>query len=159
MVAWTPTIWACPLASLVPSLQGRYLSYIPQQEASLPWEWVWGSREGGGGLGGCEMHYFKRVYPLDQGHEASAKRIHPNYCLEHRLGLWGRRHGPSQIRRHMGEAGVGGMGRQLGSAASAAAMRTLGWSVNCDVLDSFSMGPQPEPARKKILYMYRQVGC
>ena len=29
----------------------------------------------------------------------------------------GRRQGPSRIRRHMGEAGVGGMGRQLGSAA------------------------------------------
>ena len=28
---------------------------------------------------------------------------------------WGRWHGPSIFRRHMGEAGVGGMGRQLGS--------------------------------------------
>ncbi len=129
MVAWTPTIWACPLASLVPSLQGRYLFYIPQQEASLPWEWGWGSREGGGGLGGCEMHYLKGCTHSTEACKASVKRVHPNYCLEQSLGLWGRRHGPSIIRRHMGEAGVGGMGRRY-SAATWARQGSVAWAVS-----------------------------
>ncbi len=72
-------------------------------------------------------------------------------CPEHCPGLWGRRHGPSRIRRHMGEAGVGGMGRQLGrrhggvGGIRCCVMSSLSW---CTVSNVLSLSLTPPHGRK-----------
>ena len=87
-------------------------SYIPWQEASLPWEGV----EEKGREGGVERgaRCFKRAQPLNRGREASAKRLRPNHMPRTLSGTF---------------YGVGGMGRRY-SAATWARQGSVAWAVD-----------------------------